>query len=192
MYAEQLERRYPRVLLDPAVLYIADGRVFTSAGTAAGIDVCLHLVALDHGVEVAAAVARRLVMPLYRLGGQAQYVDTPIAPDPGGLGALLDWGRANLGEGITVDDLVRRGAMSPRTLTRRFRAAVGMPPGEWLHRERLRLAQRLLERTDDPIEVVARRAGYDAAVTMRAQFASRLHTSPRAYRQTFRAAAVAG
>lgn len=186
MYAERLVRRYPRVQLDPDVLYIADGNVMTSAGTAAGIDLCLHLVVLDHGVDVAATVARRLVMPLYRLGGQAQYVDTPIAPDAGGLGALLEWGRANLDAGITVDDLVRRGAMSPRTLTRRFRSAVGMPPGEWLHRERLRLAQRLLERTDDPIEVVARRAGYDAAVTMRAQFAARLKTSPRAYRQTFR------
>ena len=118
-------------------------------------------------------------------------MDTPIAPDPGGLAALLDWGQANLDAGITVNDLVRRAAVSPRTLTRRFRAAVGMPPGEWLHRERLRLAQRLLERTDEPIEVVARRAGYDAAVTMRAQFASRLHTSPRGYRQTFRARAVA-
>jgi AraC family transcriptional activator FtrA len=189
MYAERLVRRYPRVRLDPDVLYVADDRVMTSAGTAAGIDLCLHLVALDHGIDVAAVVARRLVMPLYRTGGQAQYVDTPIAPDPGGLGALLDWGRANLDEGITVDDLARRGAMSPRTLTRRFRSAVGMPPGEWLHRERLRLAQRLLERTDDPIEVVARRAGYDAAVTMRAQFAARLQTSPRAYRLTFRGGA---
>jgi AraC family transcriptional regulator, transcriptional activator FtrA len=191
MYAERLAARYPLVELDPAVLYLGEERVFTSAGTAAGIDLCLHLVALDHGVEVAATVARRLVMPLYRLGGQAQYVDTAIAPDPGGLAALLDWGREKLDQGITVEDLVRRAAMSPRTLTRRFRAAVGMPPGEWLHRERLRLAQRLLERTDDPIEVVARRAGYDAAVTMRAQFAARLRTSPRAYRRTFRAAATA-
>jgi transcriptional regulator GlxA family with amidase domain len=186
MYAERLQRRYPQVRLDPDVLYVAEDNVMTSAGTAAGIDLCLHLVALDHGEDAAAAVARRLVMPLYRSGGQAQYVDTPIAPDPGGLGALLDWGRANLDQGLTVDDLVRQGAVSPRTLTRRFRAAVGMPPGEWLHRERLRLAQRLLERTDDPIEVVARRAGYDAAVTMRAQFAGRLRTSPRGYRQTFR------
>src|SRR5829696_3164852 len=186
MYAERLARRYPRVQLDPSVLYVADGQVMTSAGTAAGIDLCLHLVALDHGVDVAATVARRLVMPLYRLGGQAQYVDTPVASNGGGLDPLLEWGRANLDEGITVDDLVRRAAMSPRTLTRRFRAAVGMPPGEWLHRERLRLAQRLLERTDDPVEVVARRAGYDAAVTMRAQFAARLQTSPRSYRQTFR------
>ena len=186
MYAERLRSRYPRVQLDPDVLYVADDNVMTSAGTAAGIDLCLHVVALDHGLDVAATVARRLVMPLYRAGGQAQYVDTPIAAEPRGLSALLDWGRAHLDAGITVDDLAARGAMSTRTLTRRFRASIGMPPGEWLQRERLRLAQRLLERTDDPVEVVARRAGYDAAVTMRAQFASRLRTSPRAYRQTFR------
>jgi transcriptional regulator GlxA family with amidase domain len=186
MYVERLRQRHPRVRIDPDVLYVADDNVMTSAGTTAGIDLCLHLVALDHGLDVAAAVARRLVMPLYRSGGQAQYVDTPIAEDPRGLSALLDWGRANLGVGITVDDLAERGAMSTRTLTRRFRSAIGIPPGEWLKRERLRLAQRLLERTDDPLELVARRAGYDAAVTMRAQFAARLDTSPRAYRRLFR------
>ena len=187
MYAERLQHRYPRILLDPDVLYVAEDRIMTSAGTAAGIDLCLHVVALDHGVDVAATVARRLVMPLFRSGGQAQYVDTPIAPDPGGLSALLDWGRANLDAGITVNDLAMRGAMSTRTLTRRFRSGVGMPPGEWLHRERIRLAQRILEQTDEPVEVVARRAGYDSATTMRAHFAARLRTSPRAYRQTFRA-----
>lgn len=186
MYVERLRQRFPRVEVDPDVLYVAEGSVMTSAGTAAGIDLCLHLVELDHGAEVAAAVARRIVMPLHRSGGQAQYVDTPIARDPHGLSALLDWGRANLDAGIAVDDLAARAAMSTRTLTRRFRAAIGMPPGEWLQRERLRLAQRLLERTDDPIEHVARRAGYDTAVTMRSQFAARLQTSPRAYRQVFR------
>jgi transcriptional regulator GlxA family with amidase domain len=168
------------------VLYVVDGGLMTSAGTAAGVDLCLHIVALDHGVEVAATVARRLVMPLFRSGGQAQYVDTPIAPEPGGLSALLDWGRTNLDAGIGVDELADRGAMSPRTLTRRFRSALGMPPGVWLQRERIRLAQRLLERTDDPVERVARRAGYDSPATMRAQFAARLHTSPRGYRRTFR------
>jgi transcriptional regulator GlxA family with amidase domain len=186
LYVERLLRRHPRVLLDPDVLYVADGNVMTSAGTAAGIDLCLHLVALDHGLDVAAAVARRLVMPLFRSGGQAQYVDVPIVSDARGLSSLLDWARAHLSNGITVDDLAAHGAMSTRTLTRRFGSAIGVPPGEWLRRERLRLAQRLLERTDDAIEVVARRAGYDAAVTMRAQFAARLRTSPRAYRQTFR------
>jgi transcriptional regulator GlxA family with amidase domain len=186
MYAERLRRRYPRVDLDPDVLYVVDGNVMTSAGTVAGVDLCLHLVALDHGVDVAATVARRLVMPLFRSGGQAQYVDAPFGPAPDGIGGLLDWARANIGEGIGVDDLASHGAMSVRTLNRRCRAALGMPPGEWLQRERLRLAQRLLETTDEPIAVVARRAGYDAAATMRAQFASRLHTSPRAYRETFR------
>src|SRR5215208_5320549 len=179
MYAERLARRYPRVRIDADVLYVADDSVMTSAGTAAGIDLCLHLVALDHCIDVAATVARRLVMPLFRSGGQAQYVETPVASDSGGLGALLDWGRANLDAGITVESLARQGAMSPRTLTRRFRSAVGMSPGEWLQRERLRLAQRLLERTEEPVEAVARRAGYEPAATMRAQFAARLHTSPR-------------
>jgi transcriptional regulator GlxA family with amidase domain len=190
MYAERLQRRHPDVLVDPNVLYVDDGDVMTSAGTAAGIDLCLHIVALDHGVDVAAAVARRLVMPLFRAGGQAQYVDTPIVPDEGAMSALLDWGRAHLDAGITVDDLAAHGAMSPRTLTRRFRSALGMAPGEWLQRERLRLAQRLLERTDDPVDAVARRAGYESPVTMRAQFATRLQTSPRAYRQTFRGRAA--
>src|SRR5436190_296287 len=192
MYAERLQKRYPRAFIDPDVLYVAEDRVMTSAGSAAGIDLCLHVVAVDHGIDVAATVARRLVMPLFRSGGQAQYVDTPIADAAGeGLSALLDWARANLGTGVSVGDLTRRGAMSPRTLTRRFVAGVGMPPGEWLHRERLRLAQRLLESTDDAIELVARRAGYDSPTTMRAQFASRLRTSPRAYRQTFREKATA-
>lgn len=189
MYAERLHKRHPRVVLDPDVLYVVDDRLMTSAGTAAGIDLCLHIVATDHGVDVAATVARRLVMPLFRAGGQAQYVDTPIAAGSGnGLSALLDWGRAGLGAGMSVDALARRGAMSRRTLTRRFQAAVGMPPGEWLQRERLRLAQRLLETTDDPVEAVARRSGYESPATMRAQFATRLQTSPRAYRSTFRAA----
>jgi transcriptional regulator GlxA family with amidase domain len=187
LYTERLQRRYPRALVDAGVLYVAEDRVMSSAGSAAGIDLCLHLVAADHGIDVAATVARRLVMPLFRSGGQAQYVDTPIAPAPGdGLSGLLDWARANLDAGLSVDDLARRGAMSPRTLTRRFVGALGMPPGEWLHRERLRLAQRLLETTDDPVERVARRAGYDSPTTMRAHFSSRLRTSPRAYRQTFR------
>ncbi len=186
MYAERLQARHPLVQLDPEVLYVVDGRVMTSAGTAAGVDLCLHLVAEDHGLDVAAAVARRLVMPLFRSGGQAQYVETPVASRPDSLGALLDWARANVGEGITVDDLASRGAMSTRTLNRRFRSALGLPPGEWLQRERLRLAQQLLESSDDPIAGVARRAGYDSPATMRAQFASQLHTSPRAYRETFR------
>ena len=186
MYAERLRRRHPEAQLDADVLYVVDGRVMTSAGTAAGVDLCLHLVALDHGLDVAAAVARRLVMPLFRSGGQAQYVDAPLDAAPDGLAPLLDWARSRIGAGISVDDLASRGAMSVRTLNRRFRSALAMPPGEWLQRERLRLAQRLLESGDTPIAIVARRAGYDSPATMRSQFALRLRTSPRAYRETFR------
>jgi transcriptional regulator GlxA family with amidase domain len=187
LYADLLQERYPEVDVDPRVLYIAEDRVMTSAGTAAGIDLCLHIVACDHGADVAATVARRMVMPLYRSGGQAQFVDAPAATEStDAMADLLEWGLTNLPNGVSVDDLARRAAMSPRTLTRRFRATAGIPPGEWLQRERLRSAQRLLETTDEPIERVARRAGYDSSVTMRAQFTTRLRTSPRAYRRTFR------
>jgi AraC family transcriptional regulator, transcriptional activator FtrA len=186
-FTNLLQERYPNVEVDPDVLYVEDGNILTSAGMGAGVDLCLYMVAQDHGADVAAAVARRMVLPLHRSGGQAQYVEVPVAPENGnGIGALLDWALAELPDGVSVDDLARRAAMSPRTLTRRFRATTGLPPGEWLQRERLRLAQRLLESTDDPVERVARRAGYDSSVTMRAQFASRLQTSPRAYRRAFR------
>jgi AraC family transcriptional activator FtrA len=186
MYAERLQRRYPRVDLDPDVLYVADGNVMSSAGTVAGVDLCLHVVALDYGLDVATTVARRLVMPLFRGGGQAQYVDAPVVSAPDPLGRLLDWARAQVGDGVTVDDLASHASMSTRTLNRRFRSTLGMPPGEWLQRERLQLAQQLLESTSEPIARVAHRAGYDSPATMRAQFATRLKTSPRAYRETFR------
>jgi transcriptional regulator GlxA family with amidase domain len=130
-----------------------------------------------------------MLMPLFRPGGQAQYVDTPIDRERGdAFGDLLAWAIHHLPQGIAVDDLARRAAVSPRTLTRRFREATGMPAGEWLQTERLRLARRLLETTDDPVERVARSAGYETSAAMRAQFTARLRTSPRAYRRTFRAA----
>ena len=161
----------------------------TSAGTAAGIDLCLHVVALDHGADAAAAVARRMLMPLFRPGGQAQYVDTPISRATSDeMGELLAWGVEHLPAGLDVDDLARRASVSPRTLTRRFRATTGLAPGEWLQRERLRLAQRLLETTDHLIAAVAHDAGYQTEAALRSQFAARLETSPRAYRQLFRAA----
>jgi transcriptional regulator GlxA family with amidase domain len=187
MYADRLRARHPDIDIDPAVLYVVDGRIMTSAGTAAGIDLCLHIVALDHGLEVADRVARRLVTPPFRTGGQAQYADHPLATDglAEPLSTLLDWARDRLGSGVSLGDLATRAAMSPRTLTRRFQAAAGMSPGEWIQCERLRLAQRLLESTEYPIDVVARRAGYGSVTTMRGQFARRLHTSPRAYRETF-------
>jgi transcriptional regulator GlxA family with amidase domain len=193
MYAERLQARHHDIELDPDVLYIAEDRIMTSAGTAAGIDLCLHIVALDHGLEVAIAVARRLVMPPFRAGGQAQYADNPIATDGLGepLSAVLDWARDRLDEGLSTDDLAARASMSPRTLTRRFQAAAGMPPGEWIQRERLRLAQRLLQTTEHSVEQVAGRAGYGSVAAMRAQFARRLQISPRGYRETFRSVGAA-
>jgi transcriptional regulator GlxA family with amidase domain len=182
MYADRLAARYPEIDLDPSVLYVGDGNVYTSAGTAAGIDLCLHLVAEDRGMDVAVEVARRLVMPPFRAGGQAQYAATRPAPAEE-LEPLLEWARER--PGASVDELARRAAMSPRTLTRRFRSMLGVAPGAWLQEERLREARRLLETTSAPIERVARLAGYESPVTMRAQFAARLHTSPREYRRTF-------
>jgi transcriptional regulator GlxA family with amidase domain len=136
-YAEELQRRYPRVDVDASVLYIDEGSVLTSAGVAAGVDLCLHLVARDHGADAAAAVARRLVMPVHRSGGQAQYIQTPVAPP---TSDLIDWASLHVGDGLTVDDLARHASVSPRTLTRKFRSATGLPPGEWLQRTRLQRA----------------------------------------------------
>jgi AraC family transcriptional regulator, transcriptional activator FtrA len=188
LYAAELRARYPEVRLDPNVLYVADDSVMTSAGTAAGIDLCLHLVAQDHGADVAAAVSRRMLMPLFRPGGQAQYVDAPLTQTTSdAMGELVAWAVEHLPTGISVAELARHASVSQRTLTRHFRAATGAAPGEWLQLERLRLAQRLLETTDDPVDAVARNAGYGTSAALRAQFALRLRTSPRAYRLAFRA-----
>jgi AraC family transcriptional activator FtrA len=188
LHTEELQRKYPSVRVNPRVLYVVDETIMTSAGTAAGIDLCLHIVTCDYGADVAAAVARRLLMPLYRSGGQAQYVDVPLPQARGDeMSELLEWAMPRIPTRLSVDDLARHASVSRRTLTRRFRQATGLAPGEWLQRERLRLARRLLETSDDPIERVARDAGYDTTVTMRAQFARDLRTSPRAYRRTFRA-----
>lgn len=182
-WADELQRRFPLVNVDASVLYVDDDGVLTSAGVAAGVDLCLHLVTQDHGPDAAAAVARRLVTPVHRSGGQAQYIETPVAP---ATSDLVDWALRHVGEGLSVDDLARQASVSSRTLTRRFRSATGLPPGEWLQRARLNRAQRLLESTDLPVEQVARTAGYDSSTTMRAQFTLHLHTSPRAYRRAFR------
>lgn len=124
-------------------------------------------------------------MPVHRSGGQAQYIDTPVAPAESDL---VEWASRHIGDGLTVDDLARHACVSPRTLTRRFRSATGLPPGEWLQRARLQRARQLLESTDLAVEHVARTAGYDSGTAMRAQFTLHLHTSPRAYRRAFRAA----
>ena len=190
-YAAELAERYPLVDVAADVLYVIDGRVMTSAGTAAAIDLCLHVVRSDHGAEVANAVARRMVVPPHRDGGQAQYVEAPIPPigevdDP--MRRTIDWALANLAEPLTVEVLARQAATSPRTFARRFVAITGTTPLRWLLQQRVLLAQRLLETTDLPVERIATDCGFGTPAGMRLHFQRHVGTSPLAYRRTFRAA----
>ena len=187
MHTDELTRRFPAIDVDPRVLYIDEGDVLTSAGTAAGIDLCLHIVRLDHGAAVANAVARRMVVPPHRDGGQAQFVDLPVpecdADDP--IGAVLGWMLEHLDAAISVEALARRSNMSPRTFARRFRAVTGTTPHQWLLSQRVLLAQRLLESTDTPVERIASQAGFGSAANLRQHFQREVGTSPLAYRRTF-------
>jgi transcriptional regulator GlxA family with amidase domain len=191
MHADDLAREYPNVRVDRRVLYIDDGDILTSAGTAAGIDLCLHVVRLDHGAEVANAVARRMVVPPHRDGGQAQFVDLPVptAEDGDGLGEVLGWMLEHLDQPLSVEQLARRAAMSPRTFARRFRATTGTTPYQWLLGQRVLFAQRILESTDQPVEQVAARCGFSSATSLRAHFQRELSASPQAYRRVFRQSA---
>lgn len=190
MRARSLARRYPAVTVDPDVLYVDDGRILTSAGKAAGTDLCLHLVRRDHGATVANAIARRLVTPPHREGGQAQYV-TPAVPHSSydALAPVLDWALAHLAEPITVEDLAEQAHLGVRTLNRHFHARVGTSPQQWLQAQRTQRAQELLEQTDASVEAVARRSGFGTAPVLRRQFRRAFGTTPDAYRRTFRASA---
>lgn len=192
-HTEELALRYPLIKIDPNVLYVDDGDILTSAGTAASIDLCLHLVRTDFGAEVANAIARRMVVPPHRDGGQAQYVDHPVAEQPGAdwLDETLAWLEANLRESITVDELAARSAMSPRTFTRRFRAATGTTPHAWVTAQRVHLAQRLLETTDRSIEWIADEAGFGTAANLRLHFQRVVRTSPMQYRRVFQVQSTA-
>jgi transcriptional regulator GlxA family with amidase domain len=194
-YAAALAAKYPRAMVDPNVLYVDAGDVLTSAGTAAGIDLCLHIVRTEHGAGVANALARRMVVPPHRDGGQAQYVETPVRQHRRGdeLSEVLDWASGRLDEPLCVDELAARALMSTRTFARRFRAVTGTTPHRWLQQQRLLLAQQLLEDSDEPIEEVARLSGFGSAVTLRQQFQRWRGTSPQSYRRTFyvRASSVA-
>ena len=190
MYAERLQAEFPDVDVSPDVLYVVDGSVMTSAGTSAAIDLCLHVVRQDHGADVANAVARRMVVPPHRDGGQAQFIQAPVPMcdeiDP--FRVTLDWALAHLDEPLTVEVLARRAAMSPRTFARRFVAITGTTPLQWLLRQRVLHAQRLLETTDQPVERVAASCGFGTAAGMRMHFQRLVGTSPMAYRRTFHAA----
>ena len=187
-YADLLAQRFPLIDVDPDVLYVEDGPVITSAGTAAGIDACLHVLRQEHGVAVANAVARRMVVPPFRDGGQAQYVETPVPilrrAGTDSLSAVLDWAAAHLHEDLSVDDLARRAHMSPRTFARRFREATGTTPYKWVLGHRIGHAQRLLEQGLS-VEEVARRAGFGSAATLRSAFARERGTSPSSYARAF-------
>jgi transcriptional regulator GlxA family with amidase domain len=189
MYTDLLASRYPAIDVDPDVLYVDGGDgIYTSAGTAAGIDLCLHIVRLDHGAEVANAVARRMVVPAHRDGGQSQFVAAPVPADAGddNLAPILDWAVAHLDEPLTVEDLARRALMSPRTFARRFRAATGTTPLQWLLRQRISHAQQLLEVTELPVELVATQCGFGSATALRIHFRRLTGTTPVLYRRTFR------
>lgn len=186
-WAQAFAARYPGVQLDADVLYVEDGNILTSAGTTAGLDCCLHLLRTQYGSEIANSVARRLVMPPHRQGGQAQYVEQPLPATArdSRLAGLLDWVRANLQQVHSLDSLAERSLMSRRTFTRHFRQLTGVTVGDWLLAERLALSQRLLETTDQPVEQVAMLAGFGSPASLRHHFGQAFGVSPKAWRQTF-------
>jgi AraC family transcriptional activator FtrA len=185
-YAEALAAQYPAIRVDPDVLYIDNAPIFTSAGSAAGIDLLLHLVRLDHGPEKANSVARRLVMAPHRQGGQAQFIERPMPAGPHGrLVPLLDRLRSELARPYRVSELARSVGMSERTFIRRFRDTTGMSPGEWLVRTRVDFAREQLEATSSTIEQVAHAAGFATVEALRHHFRKRIGLSPREYRERF-------
>ncbi|MEV5321186.1 helix-turn-helix domain-containing protein [Streptomyces sp. NPDC052687] len=187
-HTRALADRYPRVCVDPDVLYVDNGSVLTSAGKAAAMDLCLHLVRLDRGSATANAVARRLVVPPHRDGGQAQFVTAPVpAPGRHPLSALLSWAIERLDQPLTVEDLARQAGMSARHLGRHFRAVTGTTPLQWLLTQRIRYAQELLETTDDSVETIATATGMGTATTLRRHFGRTVGVPPDTYRRTFRA-----
>ena len=185
-YVAQLMSRFPKIRVEPDVLYVDEGSILTSAGSAAGIDLGLHIVRRDYGAEIANEIARRLVMPPHREGGQAQYVRDPLRRAAvGGLAPMMQWAEAHLDTALRIDDLAQKAAMSPRTFARRFREQTGTTPHQWLMHQRLLSAQRRLEKTAETIDQVAEAVGLQTAATLRQYFSSVLGTTPSAYRRRF-------
>ncbi|OKJ77876.1 GlxA family transcriptional regulator [Streptomyces sp. CB02460] len=186
-HADDLARRFPEAAVEPDVLYVEDGPVTTSAGTAAGIDACLHLVRQAYGPAAANTIARRMVVPPHRDGGQAQYIQRPLPRTRcDTVGGTLAWMERHLDREMTVEQLADRAHMSPRTFARRFQQETGTTPYRWLLRQRVLLAQHLLETSDETIDTIADRTGFGTAAALRHQFVRALDTTPQAYRRTFR------
>ena len=184
-HTAELQRQVPTALVDPDVLYVEDGNILTSAGTAAGIDASLHLVRREFGAQVANVLARRMVVPPHRDGGQRQFIDQPVACDADTLAGTLQWMQEHLAEDLSVDQLAERAHLSPRTFARRFRAETGTTPHHWLTDQRILQAQRLLEESSVAVEVVADLVGFGSASVLRHHFTRRVGTTPQAYRRTF-------
>src|SRR5882724_5097135 len=192
-YVEQLSRRHPRIWIDPDVLYVDEGRIMTSAGSAAGIDLCLHIIRKDFGTLTANRVARRLVVSPHREGGQAQFIDKPVGEQASPwLSHLLHWAQERLHDPITVAQLSKRAGMSKRTLNRRFVEMTGTSPLDWITSLRVRRAKDLLETTALSMEEVADQCGFGSAPTLRHHFRSRVTLSPNAYRARFRRSETKG
>ncbi|MGW2190405.1 GlxA family transcriptional regulator [Streptomyces sp. NPDC001719] len=189
-HAPLLAARYPRVEVDPSVLYIDDGDILTSAGSTAGIDLCLHLLRKDLGSRVAASVARHLVVPAHRPGGQAQYIETPVPPaeTDSGLAPLLHWAAERLHEPLTTPELARQAGTSVRTLVRRFHRSTGTTPLRWLQAQRIARAKELLETTDQPMDRIAEQCGLGGAGNLRLHFARSVGIPPTEYRRAHRSA----
>ncbi|EME97026.1 GlxA family transcriptional regulator [Streptomyces mobaraensis] len=189
MYAPTLAKRYPSVHVDPRELFVDDGDVLTSAGTAAGIDLCLHIVRTDHGADAAGALARRLVVPPRRSGGQERYLDRSLPEEIGAdpLAEVVAWALEHLHEQFDVETLAARAYMSRRTFDRRFRSLTGSAPLQWLITQRVLQAQRLLETSDYSVDEVAGRCGFRSPVALRGHFRRQLGSSPAAYRAAYRA-----
>jgi AraC family transcriptional activator FtrA len=185
-YAERLRTLYPKIRVEPDVLFVDEGTILTSAGSAAGIDLCLHLVRRDYGAEIANQVARRLIVAPLREGGQSQYIPAPIrAGGRNGLSGVLDWAQRRLREPLSIQALASRAGMSPRTFARRFRQESGTTPHQWLVHQRLLAAQHRLETTSESIDGIAEAVGLQTAATLRLHFRRSLQTTPTAYRRRF-------
>ncbi len=184
-YAKHLQQAYPAIRIEPDVLYVDEGQLLTSAGSAAALDLSLHLVRRDHGPKIANMVARRLVIPPHRDGGQAQFIDRPVQEEGAAMAALFDWMRRNLARELPLKVLAKQARMSERTFLRRFEEATGTTPKDWLTNERLGRARELLEGSGMAVERVATECGFGSADTLRHHFRTRLQLSPRRYRDRF-------